>query len=57
VVSTDLAVDIGMERDLFKRRVRSLKELGLTTSLLVGYQLSPRGTAYLAARGSGPRPG
>jgi hypothetical protein len=50
VVSTDLAVEVGLERYVFKRRVRSLKELGLTTSLLVGYQLSPRGTAYLAAR-------
>jgi len=32
----------------FKRRVRALKELGLTRSLAVGYALSPRGRAYLA---------
>jgi len=37
---TDLAV--------FKRRVRQLKELGLTESLEIGYRLSPRGEAYLA---------
>jgi hypothetical protein len=33
----------------FKRRVRQLKELGLTESLEVGYRLSPRGAAVLAA--------
>jgi hypothetical protein len=31
----------------FKRRVRQLKELGLTESLDVGYRLSPRGAAVL----------
>ena len=30
-----------------KRRVRQLKELGLTESLDVGYRLSPRGAAVL----------
>jgi hypothetical protein len=37
----------------FKRRVRRLKELGLTESLEVGYRLSPRGRTvieHLAAR-------
>ena len=33
----------------FKRDVRKLKEMGLTISLLVGYELSPRGEAYLRA--------
>lgn len=33
----------------FKRRVRRLKELGLTISLDVGYRLSPRGRAILNA--------
>lgn len=47
VVSTELAAGLGMERMLFKRRVRRLKELGLTDSLEVGYRLSPRGAAYL----------
>ena len=31
----------------FKRRVRQLKELGLTESLEVGYRLSPRGRAVV----------
>jgi hypothetical protein len=31
----------------FKADVRKLKNLGLTTSLRVGYRLSPRGEAYL----------
>lgn len=33
---------------LFKRRVRRLKELGLTESLEIGYRLSPRGRAMMA---------
>jgi hypothetical protein len=45
-----LAEEVGEERALFKRRVRRLKELGLTESLPTGYRLSPRGEAYLAAR-------
>lgn len=49
VVARTLAGDVGMERDPFKIRVRRLKELGLTESLDVGYRLSPRGRAYLAA--------
>ncbi len=36
-----------MERLAFKRRVRQLKELGLTESLPVGYRLSPRGEALV----------
>ena len=31
----------------FKRRVRQLKELGLTISLKTGYELSPRGREVL----------
>lgn len=46
-VSTRLAAEFGVPRDLFKRRVRRLKELGLTESLKVGYRLSPRGRAVL----------
>jgi hypothetical protein len=45
----DLAQTLGMDKALFKRRVRSLKELGLTESLEVGYRLSPRGRALLLA--------
>lgn len=49
-LAKDLADRIGVERDLLKRRVRQLKEIGLTESLQVGYRLSPRGEAYLARR-------
>jgi hypothetical protein len=38
-----LATELGFEKDVFKPRVRRLKELGLTESLEVGYRLSPRG--------------
>jgi hypothetical protein len=44
----DLAASLGRETLPFKRDVRKLKELGLTCSLAVGYELSPRGRAYLA---------
>jgi hypothetical protein len=50
VVSTELAAEAGQERPLYKLRVRRLKALGLTESLRYGYQLSPRGAAYLAHR-------
>lgn len=46
-VSTTLADRLGMERSDFKNNVRKLKSLGLTTSLDVGYRLSPRGEAFL----------
>jgi hypothetical protein len=47
VVSTALARHTGQERPDFKINVRKLKEMGLTESLTVGYQLSPRGVALL----------
>jgi hypothetical protein len=56
-VSTDLAQAMGWERQDFKLHVRRLKELGLTISMKIGYQLSPRGQAYvrhLRDRGSLP---
>jgi hypothetical protein len=49
IVSTTLAEAVGLPRDEFKERVRKLKGLGLTISLDVGYRLSPRGEAVLAA--------
>jgi len=49
VVSTELASEAGQDRASYKLRVRRLKALGLTESLEVGYRLSPRGRAYLAA--------
>ena len=45
-----LAQDVGMPVVVFKRRVRRLKEHGLTISLERGYELSPRGRAYRARR-------
>jgi hypothetical protein len=47
VRAPDLAASLGRETLPFKRDVRKLKELGLTHSLPVGYEISPRGRAYL----------
>ncbi|HSJ45821.1 MAG TPA: hypothetical protein VK923_14160 [Euzebyales bacterium] len=47
VRAPDLAAEAGQETLRFKRRVRRLKELGLTESLRIGYRLSPRGRALL----------
>jgi hypothetical protein len=48
VVSTELAADLGRRRASLKGDVAKLKRLGLTRSLLVGYEVSPRGRALLA---------
>ena len=45
--AADLATELGRETAPFKLDVRKLKNLGLTHSLETGYELSPRGTAYL----------
>ena len=45
----ELAEMIGWETAPFKANVRRLKALGLTISLSVGYQLSPRGEGVVAA--------
>jgi hypothetical protein len=55
VVSHVLAKRVDAEVPPFKRRVRQLKELGLTESLEVGYRLSPRGRAVLACLVGDPR--
>jgi GNAT superfamily N-acetyltransferase len=47
VAAADLAGIAGSEKALLKRRMRQLKELGLTESLDVGYRLSPRGERFL----------
>ena len=47
MLSTTLAEKCGRERLPFKADVRKLKALGLTISHEVGYELSPRGQAYL----------
>ena len=39
-----------LDKAVFKRNVRKLKDLGLTRSLPEGYELSPRGSEYLARR-------
>jgi hypothetical protein len=47
IVARVLASQVDAELPPFKRRVRQLKELGLTESLEIGYRLSPRGQAVL----------
>ena len=51
----DLAGQQGLAKAPFKSRVRRLKELGLTESRAIGYRLSRRGAAVLAAIAD-PRP-
>ncbi len=43
----ELADEVGMEKQPFKRHVRKLKERGLTESMATGYKLSPRGQRLL----------
>ncbi len=45
----DLAEMVGRETAPFKIDVRKLKNLGLTVSFPVGYEVSPRGLAYLSS--------
>lgn len=47
VQAARLAERLDLPTPDFKRRVRQLKELGLTESLEVGYRLSPRGRSWL----------
>jgi hypothetical protein len=49
VVAKELAAALGRETLPFKTDVRKLKKLGLTQSFEVGYEISPRGRAYLRA--------
>src|SRR5688572_18636923 len=55
IVSRVLAPQVDADVQPFKRRVRQLKELGLTESLEVGYRLSPRGRAVLECLVRDPR--
>ncbi|HVJ94481.1 MAG TPA: ASCH domain-containing protein [Labilithrix sp.] len=50
VAASRLAAELGRETLDFKADVRKLKRLGLTQSFEVGYEISPRGRAYLEAR-------
>lgn len=47
LISTRLAQKLKLERDWLKPNIRKLKALGLTISLEIGYQISPRGAQYL----------
>jgi hypothetical protein len=49
VAASKLAVTLGRERDELKADIRKLKKLGLTQSFEVGYEIAPRGRAYLDA--------
>jgi hypothetical protein len=49
VAASQLAKKLGRETLPFKVDVRKLKKLGLTQSFEVGYEISPRGRAYLAS--------
>lgn len=58
VAASKLAAKLGRETAPFKADVVKLKRLGLTQSFEVGYELSPRGVAYLdgpASRRSRPQ--
>lgn len=51
IPAVELAVALGFGKPALKARIRKLKELGLTESLMVGYRLSPRGRALLTELG------
>ncbi len=45
--AAEMADDLGLEKEWLKSNVRKLKNLGLTISLGIGYELSPRGKSFL----------
>lgn len=45
--AAEMAQRLGVEKLALKRKIRQLKDLGLTESLAAGYRLSPRGRAFL----------
>jgi hypothetical protein len=49
IAASKLAATLGRETAAFKADVVKLKKLGLTQSFEVGYEIAPRGRAYLAA--------
>jgi hypothetical protein len=49
IAASKLAAQLGRETAPFKADVVKLKKLGLTQSFEVGYELSPRGKAFMAA--------
>jgi hypothetical protein len=56
IAASRLAAKLGRETLPFKVDVRKLKKLGLTQSFEVGYEISPRGKAYLAATRRATKP-
>ncbi|NUO53685.1 MAG: hypothetical protein HOV80_32965 [Polyangiaceae bacterium] len=50
VAASKLAPKLGRETKSFKADIVKLKKLGLTQSFEVGYEVSPRGRAFLAGR-------
>jgi hypothetical protein len=50
IAASKLAAKLKRETQPFKTDVRKLKKLGLTQSFEVGYEISPRGRAFLAAK-------
>ena len=53
--ASKLAAQLGRDTPAFKADVIKLKKLGLTQSFEVGYEIAPRGRAYLAAIGGPPK--
>jgi hypothetical protein len=53
VAASKLAAKVKRETLAFKTDVRKLKKLGLTQSFEVGYEIAPRGRAFLTAGRSG----
>ncbi|WP_157983989.1 hypothetical protein [Nesterenkonia muleiensis] len=49
ITADSLTEGLPVGKESLKRRIRTLKEHGLTLSLQVGYELSDRGHAYLGA--------
>ncbi|MCP2298665.1 hypothetical protein APR11_005113 [Nocardia amikacinitolerans] len=47
--AADLAASLDRDKDSLKLDIRKLKNLGLTRSLETGYEIAPRGAAYLRA--------
>jgi hypothetical protein len=57
VAASKLAAELGRETAPFKADVVKLKKLGLTQSFEVGYELTPRGRAFVDARRAKEAPG
>jgi hypothetical protein len=57
IAASKLAADLRRDKLELKVDIRKLKKLGLTQSFEVGYEISPRGRAYLEAIRQRPRRG